>query len=89
MFVFPIELGDTVRQDYETLRQEAREYAIGRNKMLQEATLAYMHGNRATAKALSRQGQQFNAQMKDLHMMVSRDLCWDFFTNSRFKSIVK
>jgi hypothetical protein len=66
-----VESGDAVRQDYETLRKEAREFAIGRNKFLQEATLAYMHGNRSTAKSLSRQGQLMNDQMKDCHIMVS------------------
>lgn len=66
-----VESGDVVRQDYETLRREAREFAIGRNKFLQEATLAYMHGNRSSAKSLSRQGQMMNDKMKDYHIMVS------------------
>lgn len=37
-----VESGDVIRQDYEKLREEARQYAIGRNKLLQEATIAYM-----------------------------------------------
>ena len=63
-----------MRQDYLQLRQEAREYAIHRNKFLQEATMAYMHGNRQTAKSLSQQGQQLNIQMKECHIQVRNNL---------------
>jgi hypothetical protein len=37
-----VESGDVIRQDYEKLREEARQFAIARNKLLQEATQAYM-----------------------------------------------
>eukprot|EP01040_Poterioochromonas_malhamensis_P016881 gene16881-19268_t len=63
-----VESGDVIRQDYEKLREEARQYAIGRNKLLQEATIAYMSGSKQSAKSLSAQGQAMNQQMKQLHI---------------------
>lgn len=35
-------LGDIVKVDYECYREEARSLAIARNKLLQEATQAYI-----------------------------------------------
>jgi hypothetical protein len=37
-----VESGDSLRQDYQALREEARQLAIARNKCLQEATHAYL-----------------------------------------------
>jgi hypothetical protein len=37
-----VDSGDSLRRDYVRLRDKAREYAVGRNKFLQEATQAFI-----------------------------------------------
>ena len=36
------DIGVAVSSDYESLRAEAREYALGRNKMFEASTRAYL-----------------------------------------------
>jgi len=64
--------GDVVGRDYETLRREARQYAIGRNKLFEQATRAYISGSRKEAKALSQLGHQLNDEMKQCHKEAAR-----------------
>jgi hypothetical protein len=44
-------------------RKEAIELAIERNKLLQQATEAYLSGNKATAKAFSLQAHELNKEL--------------------------
>ncbi len=65
-----IQTGKTVALQYASYRREARLYAIMRNKLLENATKAYLRGDKGTAKKLSLSGQQVNVFMKALHKQV-------------------
>jgi hypothetical protein len=55
---------------YGQLRDEARDYARARNACFEQATAAYLAGNKALAKQLSAKGQWHNERMKvgSLHL---------------------
>lgn len=66
-----VEGGKAVSAEYSALRSEARELAVGRNRLLEEATKAFLRGDGAAAKALSVQGQRVNALMKEKHRIAA------------------
>jgi hypothetical protein len=47
--------GESVGEQYSSLREQAIEHARVRNKLFQEATQAYLVGNKSTATQLSAQ----------------------------------
>lgn len=49
---------------YGQLRDEARDFARARNACFEQATAAYLAGNKALAKQLSAKGQRHNERMK-------------------------
>ncbi|OQS00801.1 hypothetical protein ACHHYP_02591 [Achlya hypogyna] len=62
-----VDTGYEVSSQYKQSREQARHLALARNQCFMNATHAYRQGNKSLAKELSRQGQQYNAQMKDAH----------------------
>lgn len=69
-----VDSGHSVAVDYATLREQARTLAIARNKMLEQATQAYLGGAKGIAKNLSAQGHQLNLQMKRCHTQAAKEL---------------
>lgn len=67
-----VDSGRSVAVDYARARGRAKTFACGRNKLLQEATIAYRAGRRDVAKSLSAQGQALNTQMKECHKEAAR-----------------
>ncbi|KDO25716.1 hypothetical protein SPRG_09015 [Saprolegnia parasitica CBS 223.65] len=62
-----VDTGYQVSAQYKQARERARDLALARNQCFMNATHAYRQGNKSLAKDLSRQGQMYNAQMKDAH----------------------
>uniref|UniRef100_A0A1D1YWV1 NEDD4-binding protein 2 n=1 Tax=Anthurium amnicola TaxID=1678845 RepID=A0A1D1YWV1_9ARAE len=62
-----LETGDAVAQIYSESREEARDFARLRNSCFEQATQAYIIGNKALAKELSVKGQLYSIQMKEAH----------------------
>ncbi|CAI7909140.1 unnamed protein product [Closterium sp. NIES-54] len=56
---------------YGDMREEARDHARIRNACFEQATQAYLAGNKAAAKELSARGQWHNEQMKAAHAKAS------------------
>eukprot|EP00730_Choanoeca_flexa_P016563 TRINITY_DN7856_c0_g2_i4.p2 TRINITY_DN7856_c0_g2~~TRINITY_DN7856_c0_g2_i4.p2 ORF type:complete len:237 (+),score=42.55 TRINITY_DN7856_c0_g2_i4:1715-2425(+) len=75
--------GTQVSKEYKALRQQAIEYAELRNKLLQQSTEAFIHGDKAAAKNLSKQGRRYDELMKEQHRQAAQTL----FTsrNAQFK----
>lgn len=66
------ETGGLVGEQYRRLRQEAIDHAKARNQLFQEATRAFMLGDRKLAKDLSRQGRQHDENMRNLHRQAAQ-----------------
>ena len=62
-----VETGATVSQLYQSTRDEARDHARVRNVCYEQATNAFLSGNKALAKELSRQGREAAAKMSAAH----------------------
>nr|AIZ68160.1 polyadenylate-binding protein-interacting protein 7-like protein [Albuca bracteata] len=62
-----LETGDAVANMYSDLREDARDFARLRNACFEQARQAYLIGNGALARELSRKGQLYNMQMKAAH----------------------
>lgn len=62
-----LETGESVANLYSELRGDARELARVRNAYFDQARQAYIIGNGALAKELSRKGKLYNMQMKEAH----------------------
>ena len=66
--------GSALAGEYSQLRSSARDHARMRNMYFQEATKAYVSGNRALAKDLSEKGRWHADQMKMAHQQAADDL---------------
>ena len=62
-----VETGAAVSQLYQSTRDEARDHARVRNVCYEQATNAFLAGNKALAKELSRQGREAAAKMSAAH----------------------
>ncbi|KAJ6826893.1 polyadenylate-binding protein-interacting protein 7-like [Iris pallida] len=62
-----LETGEAVGNMYTELREDARDFARLRNVCFEQARQAYLIGNGALARELSRKGQLYNMQMKEAH----------------------
>ncbi|KAJ8464236.1 hypothetical protein OPV22_026788 [Ensete ventricosum] len=62
-----LETGEAVANIYSESREEARDFARLRNACFEQASQAYLIGNKALAKELSLKGQLYNMQMKAAH----------------------
>lgn len=65
--VAKFDTGDAVAKEYAEERAEARDYARIRNSCFEEATKAYLSGDKKLAKELGRKGRMYNALMKESH----------------------
>lgn len=59
--------GTAVATQYEVHRGDARSYAIARNKLFEEATRAFLSGDKKLAKELGEKGRHYNMLMKECH----------------------
>ena len=66
-----VDTGDAVSAMYREEREQAREWALARNQMFEQATRAYLTGDKALAKELSAKGRWYNDQMKAAHARAS------------------
>ncbi|GLC52371.1 hypothetical protein PLESTB_000621900 [Pleodorina starrii] len=64
--------GQAVAAQYAEERAEAAMLARARNTYFQQATLAYLSGNKALAKQLGRKGREMNEAMKAAHAAAAR-----------------
>lgn len=62
-----LETGEAVADMYSESREEARDFARLRNTCFEQATQAYLIGNKALAKELSLKGQLYSMKMKEAH----------------------
>ena len=69
-----VETGAAVSQLYAANRDEARDYARVRNVCYEQATNAYLSGNKALAKELSRQGRDAAAKMSQAHAQAAHNI---------------
>ena len=69
-----VSTGDSVKVQYKTLRADASTLARARNECFMNATQAYRSGNKARATELSRKGRQYNAKMKELHLLAATEI---------------
>ena len=69
-----VETGAAVSQLYTANRDEARDYARVRNVCYEQATNAYLSGNKALAKELSRQGREAAAKMAESHVRAANNI---------------
>lgn len=65
--------GASVAAEYAERRADARDHARLRNQCFQNATQAYLAGNKALAKELGAKGRWHNEQMKALHASAAAD----------------
>ena len=69
-----VETGAAVSQMYAANREEARDYARVRNVCYEQATNAFLSGNKALAKELSRQGREAAAKMSAAHEVAATSI---------------
>jgi len=65
--------GITVAAEYAEARAEARDHARARNVCFENATQAYISGNKALAKELGAKGRWHNERMKLLHAQAANE----------------
>lgn len=69
-----VQTGEALSEQYATAREVARGHARVRNAYFQQATQAYLIGNKALAKELGAQGRAANEAMKKAHKSASDKL---------------
>jgi hypothetical protein len=69
-----VETGAAVAGQYADAREEARDHARLRNMYFQQATQAYLYGNKALAKELGAKGRNHSEQMKKAHAAASENI---------------
>lgn len=69
-----VNTGDSVTVQYKKLRADASTLASARNACFVNATQCYRNGNKARATELSRQGREYNAKMKALHLLAATEI---------------
>ncbi|GIM06211.1 hypothetical protein Vretimale_10482 [Volvox reticuliferus] len=67
-----VSTGAAVSSQYLAEREEASMLARARNQCFQQATMAYLSGNKALAKKLGRRGRELNEAMKAAHAAAAR-----------------
>ena len=66
--------GTAMAVDYAEARAAARDLARLRNACFEQATAAFMSGNKALAKKLGAQGREYNRQMHEAHAQAAQEL---------------
>ncbi|KAK9818026.1 hypothetical protein WJX72_005872 [[Myrmecia] bisecta] len=69
-----VDTGASVARQYSDAREEARAHALARNAYFQNATQAYLAGNKAAAKELGARGRWHSEQMKAAHAAASENI---------------
>ncbi|DBA92550.1 TPA: hypothetical protein ACH3X1_002776 [Trebouxia sp. C0004] len=69
-----VETGAAVSGQYADAREEARDHARLRNMYFQQATQAYLVGNKALAKELGAKGRHHSDEMKAAHAAASESI---------------
>ncbi|KAJ3344873.1 hypothetical protein HDU91_007525, partial [Kappamyces sp. JEL0680] len=69
-----VSTGDALGNTYLAYRKDAIEAALNRNRLFQQATQAYLSGNKAAARALSMTAHQLNSQVSSLHQDAARSI---------------
>ena len=69
-----VETGAAVGNLYAANREDARDFARVRNVCYEQATNAYLSGNKALAKELSRQGREAAAKMSAAHEVAATSI---------------
>ncbi|KAK9865208.1 hypothetical protein WJX84_010157 [Apatococcus fuscideae] len=69
-----VETGEAVGSQYEKLRQDARDHARLRNAFFQQATQAFLAGDKALAKELGGKGRWHADQMQAAHASASESI---------------
>lgn len=69
-----VETGAAVSGQYADAREEARDHARLRNMYFQQATQAYLAGNKALAKELGAKGRHHSDEMKAAHAAASESI---------------
>lgn len=69
-----VETGAAVSGQYADAREEARDHARLRNMYFQQATQAYLIGNKALAKELGAKGREHSDHMKAAHAVASETI---------------
>lgn len=69
-----VETGAAVSGQYADAREEARDHARLRNMYFQQATQAYLAGNKALAKELGAKGRHHSDKMKAAHAAASESI---------------
>ncbi|GIL57095.1 hypothetical protein Vafri_12372 [Volvox africanus] len=67
-----VSTGEVVSSQYWAERREASMLARARNQCFQQATMAYLSGNKALAKKLGHRGRELNEAMKAAHAAAAR-----------------
>lgn len=68
------ETGLSIAEQYRDLRQDARDHARLRNQCFQQATQAFLAGNKALAKELGQKGRMHNETMHALHAEAAKEI---------------
>ena len=69
-----VETGDAVSHMYATTREDAKGHLRARNMCFQQATQAYLSGNKALAKDLSRKGREHARLMAAAHANAAENI---------------
>ena len=69
-----VETGGMLGARYGELRQEAIQHARNRNRLFQEATSAFVRGDKVAARELSRQGRVLDARMREGHLRAAEEM---------------
>jgi hypothetical protein len=76
-----VETGEAVSRMYATTREEAKGHLRARNMCFQQATQAYLSGNKALAKDLSRKGREHARLMAAAHATAAETIFRERNTN--------
>jgi len=69
-----VDTGEVVGEQYSALREKAIEHARIRNRLFQEATKAYVLGNKSAATQLSARGRFHQKKMEELHQQACQEI---------------
>ena len=72
--IHQFQTGHAVSHSYAVEREHARDLALARNTLFEEATRAYQRGDKKLAKDLGAKGREYNALMHAAHETAARTL---------------
>lgn len=63
-----------IPQDVDELLRKGMEFAEARNQVFKQAALAFQTGHKRIAQELSKKGREYQAKMKEVHMLAARKM---------------